>query len=151
MKLLYILCIPVFFTLGSGQVSARSQDKTEIRKLIEEVYVSNVKSGDGKQYSSIFSDDALWMPPKSKDRREQIDIAAGFSDMVKEIRIEPVLTIDDIEVITSTVAYVVGKVDALIRPKDASNPESINLRMMWVMSKDSGTWMITRQIWNQKP
>jgi len=152
MKILYVLGISVFLIFGYGQAtSASPQDEAEIRKLIEGTYVSNVRSGDGERYSSIFSKGALWMPPKSKDRSGQKDIAAGFSEMVREIRIEPVLIVDDIQGITPTLAYVVGKAQVLIRPKDGSSPKSIKLRMMWIMNKDSGKWMIARQIWNQKP
>ncbi|NOY71885.1 MAG: SgcJ/EcaC family oxidoreductase [Gammaproteobacteria bacterium] len=150
MKFLYVLSISVLLILG-GQVNAGTQDKAEIQELIEKTYASNVKSGNGKWYASLFSKNAQWMPPKAQDRYGQTDIAFGFTDMVRDIKIEPTLVAEDIQIMTSTVAYVVGKAQVLIRPKDGSSPKNINLRMVWIMSKDSGKWMITRQIWNQKP
>ncbi len=150
MKFLYVLSIFMFLVFG-GQVNAEIQDKVEIRKLIEETYASNVKSGNGKRYASLFSKKAQWMPPKAQDRHGPKDIVLGFTDMVRDIKIEPTLVAEDIQIITRDVAYVVGKAQVLIRQKNSSTPKNINLRMMWIMSKDSGKWMITRQIWNQKP
>lgn len=150
MKSLYVLSIFVLLVFG-GQVNAGTQDKAEIRKLIEETYPSNVKSGNGERYASLFSKNAQWIPPKSQDRFGQTDIASGFTDMVRDIKIEPTIVAEEIKIVTSNFAYVVGKAQVLIRPKNGSNPtKNINLRMMWMISKDSGKWMITRQIWNQK-
>jgi len=151
MKLLYVLNISLLFVLGSGQVNANAQDKMEIRNLIESVYASNVKAGNGKRYSNIYTDDALWMPPKAQDRHGQTDIEAGFRDMVKAINIEATLTAEDIQLITNNFAYVVGKARVLVRSKEGTDPKNINLRMMWIMNKHSGKWKIARQIWNQKP
>ena len=54
MKLIYILSLSILFALACGQVSANDKDRLEIRKLIEQTYASNAKSGDGERYASIF-------------------------------------------------------------------------------------------------
>ncbi len=127
-----------------------SSDKEEIRKLFEEVYPSNVRSGDLCAYASVYTEDALWSPPGVPDRCGLTDIAEGFAAQIADQNIDPTFTAEEVEVI-GDFGYVVGMSHAKVRPKDGSESKEVNFRAVWLMRKQQGTWRIARQIWNSKP
>jgi len=67
-----------------------NNDKEKIREVFEEVYAANVRSGDLQGYASMYSEDALWMPPDAPDRRGVEDILEAFEMQVaKDVPIQP--------------------------------------------------------------
>ncbi|MEM6611220.1 MAG: DUF4440 domain-containing protein [Cyanobacteria bacterium P01_C01_bin.72] len=127
-----------------------SQDREEIRKVFESVYVDNVKTKNLQGYGEMFTKDALWMPPNAPDRCGQADIVSGFGAQVASQSIEPIFTADEIEVM-GDFGYVVGVSMATISPDDGSPSKQVKFRALWLMKKVQGVWKIDRQIWNNKP
>lgn len=134
--------------LAQGQTATR--DKAQIRRLFEQVYADKVRAGDKDSYATMFTQDALWMPPGHADQRGKNAIAAAFGEQANAISIEPNLKAEEIEVM-GNFAYVVGTSVAGITPKDGSQPSQVKLRIVWLLQKDRGTWKIAREIWNAKP
>lgn len=128
----------------------KSSDKDKIREVFEEVYAANVRSGDLQGYASMYTEDALWMPPNVPDRRGITEIVEGFADQIAKQDIDPIFTTEEIEVM-GDFGYVVGMSQATIRPKDGSASKEIKFRAVWLMRKEQGIWKIARQIWNFKP
>lgn len=127
------------------------QDQQSIKKLIEETYPANVKASDGTGYANMFTKDALWMPPDAPDFRGVQEIADEITNRFQQFTITPTITAEEIEVITNNFAYVVGKANAVLYPKDRSESMDLNFRPVWLLRKENGTWKIARQIWNTKP
>jgi uncharacterized protein (TIGR02246 family) len=125
-------------------------DEEAIRRLFEETYASNVRSGDVDAYVAMFTEDAFWMPPGDADRRGVNEIAEAFGMQSISVAIEPKLTAEEIQVI-GNLAYVVGISLATITPKDGGQSNKVKLRIVWLLRKEAGTWKIAREIWNSKP
>jgi len=140
----------VFITLGLQPALAASQDEAAIKMLIEKTYPINARSGNGDQYASMYTKDALWMPPKAPDRKGNSDIAKGFSDMVKNGYFDPTLKVMEINVINNDYAFVIGDAQVKITPLNGKKAKNVTLRVFWIMRKHSGQWKIHRQIWNPK-
>ncbi|MFW9257624.1 YybH family protein [Nostoc sp. CALU 546] len=128
----------------------KSSDQDEIRKVFEEVYAANVRSGNLQGYASMYTENALWMPPGVPDRRGTADIVEGFAAQIAQQDIDPIFTAEEIKVI-GDFGYVIGMSQATIRPKDGTTPRQANFRALWLMKKEQGIWKIDRQIWNSKP
>lgn len=128
-----------------------TQDTQQIRQLLEETYPANVRSGDAAKYASMYSEEALWIPPGAPDQKGPKGVTEGVSGNFQKVEMDPTLKIDEIEVINSDTAYALGKVEATISPKDGSDPMNVNMRAMWLLRREAGEWKIFRQIWNNKP
>jgi uncharacterized protein (TIGR02246 family) len=140
---------------GSVRLSLLNQgiegkDREEIRRLFEERYASTLRSGNVDSYVAMFTKDALWIPPGSRDRRGLKEIAEGFAEQASHVRIEPSLTAEEVEVM-GNFAYVVGTSLATVYPKDGSQSSKLKFRVVWLLQKEDGAWKIAREIWNSKP
>ena len=133
------------------QEPSTAQTTQQIRQLLEETYPAHVRSGDAAKYASMYSEEALWMPPGVTDRQGAEGVREGTADNFQKFDMDPILKIDEIEVVNSDVAYALGKVEATISPKDGSDPMTVNMRVMWLLRREAGEWKIFRQIWNNKP
>lgn len=147
---IYKIIFLLFLTLSLKQAIASSPDELVIKKLIEETYPINARSGSGEQYSSMYTEDALWMPPKAPDRKGSSNIATGFSAMVKKGYFDPTLKVMEINIINDEYAFVIGNAQVVITPLDSKKPKNATLRVFWIVRKVSGQWKIYRQIWNPK-
>jgi len=132
-----------------------NNDKEKIREVFEEVYAANVRSGDLQGYASMYSEDALWMPPDAPDRRGVEDILEAFEMQVAKQDTDPTFTAEEIEVM-GDFGYVIGTSLATIHPKNAKGDSASNeirkkFRAVWLMKKEDDIWKIDRQIWNSKP
>ncbi len=130
--------------------SLKLSDEDEIRRLFEETYATNVRSGDVDAYVAMFTEDAFWMPPGDADRRGVNEIAEAFGMQSISVAIEPKLTAEEIQV-NGNFAYIVGISLATITPKDGGQSNKVKLRIVWLLRKEAGTWKIAREIWNSKP
>ncbi len=128
-----------------------NQDVQSIKRLVEETYPANVKSSDGAQYASMFTEDALWMPPDAPDFRGTQEIEGEITNRFQQFTINPTVIAEEIEVVTSDFAYVVGKASVILQPKDGSESMNMAFRPVWLLRKEDSTWKIARQIWNVKP
>jgi len=144
----FMLLILISFSLPPAM--AASQDETAIKTLIEKTYPINARSANGDQYASMYTKDALWMPPKAPDRKGNSDIAKGFSDMVKNGYFDPTLKVMEINVINNEYAFVIGDAQVKITPLNGKKAKNVTLRVFWIMRKHAGQWKIHRQIWNPK-
>jgi len=127
-----------------------NNDKDQIKQVFEEVYATNVRSGNLQSYASMYAENALWMPPGEADRQGVTEIVKGFAAQIAEKDIDPTFTAEEIEVI-GDFGYVVGISEATIHPKDGSASKKAKFRALWLMKKEQGIWKIDRQIWNSKP
>jgi uncharacterized protein (TIGR02246 family) len=123
------------------------QDKGEIRKVFEDVYPSNVRTGDLDGYADMYTEDACWMPPGAVVRRGKVDIVKGFAAQIVTSEIDPTFMAEEIQVI-GDFGYVIGMSQAKIRSKENGKTKDATFRAMWLMQKEQGTWKIARQIWN---
>lgn len=125
-------------------------DSDELKKLFEEVYAKNLRTGDVNSYVAMFTKDAFWMPPGAPDRRGVNEIAQAFGMQSISVNIEPKLTAEEIQVM-GNFGYIVGSSLATISPKDGSEAHKVKLRVVWLLRKEEGSWKIAREIWNAKP
>ncbi|MEA5470605.1 YybH family protein [Spirulina sp. 06S082] len=127
-----------------------SRDRSEIRRVFEEVYAENTRTKNIEGYGDMYTENALWMAPNVPDRCGREDIMAGFAESIAHQDIDPVFTADEIEVM-GDFGYVIGISLATIYPEDDSPSKQAKFRALWLMKKECGEWKIDRQIWNNKP
>ncbi len=125
-------------------------DRDEIRRVFEEIYAQNVRTKDLRGYGEMYTEAALWMPPDAEDRCGVEDIIKGFAGTVANQDIDPIFTVDEIDVM-GDFGYVIGISIAKIFPNDHNAPKTVKFRALWLMKKFNGEWKIDRQIWNNKP
>lgn len=125
------------------------RDREEIRQIFEQVYPDAVRSADLSFYGTMYTEDALWMPPDDRDCNSISDIVEGFSNQCYHQSIDPIFTAEEIEVL-GDFGYVIGTSEAKIAPKDGSPTHVVRYRALWLMRKEENQWKINRQIWNKK-
>lgn len=138
-------------TNTTNQESSTAQDTQQIRQLLEETYPASVRSGDSAKYAGLYTEDALWMPPGAPDRQGRKGVVEGSTENFQKFDMDPTLKTDEIALVNSDMAYVLGKVEATISPKDGSDPMTVKMRVMWLLRREAGEWKIFRQLWNNKP
>lgn len=127
-----------------------NKDEATIRKMFEETYPDNVRSGIGQQYASLYTEDAWWMPPSAPMAKGPESIAAHADELNKAMSINPTIEIEELQMISESSAYVIATPDLVITPKDGSDNMTANLRVFWLLTKASGDWKISRQIWHER-
>ncbi|MBE9230411.1 SgcJ/EcaC family oxidoreductase [Cuspidothrix issatschenkoi LEGE 03284] len=129
---------------------AGSKDADKIKMLFEKTYAMNLKTGDVNTYMTLFTKDAVWIPPGRPDKVGPKDIGEAFANQASAVNIDAVLTADEIKVM-GNFAYIIGTSVAKISPKDGSPTINARFRVLWLMQKEQGKWKIAREIWNTKP
>ncbi len=124
-------------------------DRTQIKKIFEEIYPETARSRNPQRYGAMFTETAIQMPPHVPDRHGQADIAAGYAEQIVDKDLDPTLTAEDIHV-TGDFGYVTGIAMVTIHPHDDSPAIQLKFRGLWLMKKEQGDWKIDRQIWNEK-
>jgi uncharacterized protein (TIGR02246 family) len=99
---------------------------------------------------TLFTKDAVWIPPGGPDKVGPKDIGEAFANQASAVNIDAVLTADEIKVM-GNFAYIIGTSVAKISPKDGSPTINARFRVLWLMQKEQGKWKIAREIWNTKP
>jgi uncharacterized protein (TIGR02246 family) len=125
-------------------------DKDQIRQVFEEAYPQYMRTKDMAGYVSMYTEDAVWMPPNSPDRYGIPEIMEGFANTIKDKDIDPVFSAEEIEVM-GDFGYIMGYSLATIQTKDSSTSNAVKYRALWLMKKEHGSWKVYRQIWNTKP
>ena len=128
----------------------RIKDADQIKMLFENTYATNLKTGDVKTYMSLFTNDAVWIPPGGLDQVGPKAIGEAFANQANAVNIDAVLTADEIKIMGNS-AYIIGTSVAKISPKDGSPTINAKFRVLWLMRKEQGKWKIAREIWNAKP
>lgn len=135
---------------ANARTSNMSNDEKTIRNMLQREYPGFVRSGDAKGYASQFTNDALWMPPGVKNQKGPAAIAESLNDEFKTVRLRPVITVQEVS-IHGDHAYVIGKDELAIIPKDGSAESHVVYTVFWLLEKTDNQWQIACQIWNQKP
>jgi uncharacterized protein (TIGR02246 family) len=130
-------------------MKSSDKDQDQIRKVFEEDYSRYVQSSDLEGYISMYTEDALWMPPDAIDRCGICEIEEGFNASIANKGIDPTFTAEEIEVM-GDFGYVLGISDAIINGGPPSG-QIKKFRALWLMKKENDQWKIDRQIWNNKP
>ncbi|WP_013334265.1 YybH family protein [Gloeothece verrucosa] len=130
-------------------------DKQAIQKVFEVDYPTYVRNKDRENYGTMYTENALWMPPNAPDRCGIPDILIGYDAAigVENKQIDPTFTAEEIHVI-GDLGYVLGISNATItttNPDGTSSISKVLYRALWLMKKEQDTWKIHRQIWNVKP
>ncbi len=137
-------------TSQSEMSSGSAEDIAAITAIITERYPEFANSHDAAGYASMYSEDALWIPPSAPERvgREGIATAmqASFDKNVFDVQPHA----DEVEVI-GDFAYVIGTADGVLTPRDGSDPKPIQFRVFWLFQRGDDGWQIVRQIWNNAP
>ncbi len=128
----------------------KKSDRLKIQRIFEEIYADSVRTKNLQGYGNMYTEDALWMAPNVPDRCGREDIVAGFAEQIANQDIDPIFTVDEIEVM-GDFGYVIGISIATIYPYDGSPSKQVKFRALWLMKKVQDTWKIDRQIWNNKP
>ena len=135
---------------SDGRAGDMSSDEKTIRNMLEAQYPGFVRTGDAKGYASQFTQDALWMPPGEKNRQGPAAIAQSLNEEFKTVQLRPAITVQEVSILGDH-AYVTGKDELAIMPKDGSAKAHVAYTVFWLLRKVDNQWRIARQIWNQKP
>ena len=126
-------------------------DEKKIRELFEVTYPQNVKNRDINAYRRMYTEDALWSPPKTEVECQGPDaIAEAFAKQIADVDIDPVFTADEICVL-GHIAYVWGTSKATVTHHADHSVNHVNFRALWIVRRENNAWLIARQLWNTKP
>lgn len=150
------LLILLVLTFSIGSLIAQDGDMVDdeavdaITAVVIDAYGEYVNSHDAEGYVTMYAEDVLWAPPNGPDQTDAEGIQAGVQGLFDrfEFDIEP--QADDIQVSGDT-AYVVGAVHGVLTPRSGDDPVTIHFRVIWILTHEDGEWLISRQIWNNKP
>ncbi len=139
------------FTLVAAQDgNDTAEDVAAITAIITERYPAFANSHDAAGYASMYTEDALWVPPNAPERvgREAIEAAMQASFDKFEFDVQPFA--DEVKVMANF-AYITGGAEGVLTPRDGSDSTPVNFRVFWLFQRGDDGWEISRQIWNNKP
>jgi ketosteroid isomerase-like protein len=127
-------------------------DYEAIQTLFEQTYADRVRGRDIEAYIAMYTADAFWSPPNAADCRGQAEIAEGFARQIANADIDPVFTAEEIRLFGAT-AYVLGNSVAQITDHGTGSVRVAKYMALWIVEcgSDNGEWLISRQLWNNKP
>jgi ketosteroid isomerase-like protein len=84
-------------------------DREAIKTILEDVLPSKVRNRDIEGYASLFTEDAIWVPPNTVQREGRVRIAEGLEKVLADQNIDPTFTAEHIGV-AERLGYVFGSV-----------------------------------------
>ncbi len=126
------------------------RDVAAIRTLLFETYPSHVMAHDAAGYADLYTTDVLWCPPNAPDQTSREGVKNGIQGLFDKFAFQVDLQPEEIEIM-GDFSYVIGSVDGVFTPRDGSAPVTIRFRIFWLLRREAAGWMISRQIWNNKP
>ncbi|GLU34054.1 DUF4440 domain-containing protein [Trinickia caryophylli] len=124
----------------------------EIRRFIECDYVEAANSNSAARYSSLYTPDALWSPPRAPDRRGPAAIRFAFVAKQADIHIK--MNFQECGLFRPQFGFATALVEVHVEPFDTTSgegTEDLIYRALWHLRKDGGVWKICRQIFTEKP
>jgi ketosteroid isomerase-like protein len=126
-------------------------DFEKIKLLFENTYPVNVKTRNIAAYRAMYTADAVWSPPNAPDACGPEEIESGFTKQIANVDIDPTFTADEIKIF-GHIGYVLGSSVAKVTAHDSGETKQVNFRALWIVAKqEAGEWLISRQLWNNKP
>ena len=121
-----------------------SEDVAQVKELLSETYANFVTTQNSEGFSSMYSGDVLVAHPKFEETsKEGIKnaIQAIFDKHTFKMKVHA-----DELAIYGDFAYVVGKIDEVVTPRDGSDSFPVRARILWLLRKEGSEWKIFRQI-----
>lgn len=128
-------------------MTTSNKDREEIKRIFEVVLPSRVRDRDIEGYASLFTKDAIWVPPDEVQREGPTEIAEALTRLLAHQNIDPTFTAEHIGV-SARLGYVFGKSKEILKPIDGGSSSIAHSRELWVMRKERGNWKIFRMLWN---
>lgn len=130
-----------------------AQDVEAIRKVFEEDYPNNMRGRDPESYRTMYTQDALWIPPGGEEKRGIENVVEGYLKQIEGKEIDPTFTAEEIRVLDNGTGYVMGSSVAKITTKTEGTlkVKTVYFRALWKMKYEDGAWKIDRQMWFEKP
>jgi uncharacterized protein (TIGR02246 family) len=131
---------------------AENMDQESALRQVIADYQHFVNAGNGQGYTTLFTDDVVWMPPNSPDREGGSEILDAQVAAFSKFKFNVELTPTEVRALSEDWGLVLCTVRAVLTPRSEGDVVEMRLRGVFVMAKQpDGRWLIARQIWNQKP
>jgi uncharacterized protein (TIGR02246 family) len=122
-----------------------------LRQVIAE-YQQFVNAGDAQGYTTLFTDDVVWMPPNALDRIGRSEILDAQLGAFSKFKFKVELTPTEVRALSKEWGLVLCTVRAVLSPRGEGHVVEMRLRELFLLARQTdGRWLIARQIWNQKP
>ena len=126
-------------------------EERALRQLIAD-YQHFVNAGDAQGYTTLFTEDVLWMPPNARDREGKSEILDAQTVAFSKFKFQVELTPTEVRVLSQDWGLVICSVRGVLTPRSEGETADLRFRGLFVMAKQpDGRWRIARQIWNHKP
>lgn len=137
---------------GDTDFTARvPQDPVQRARIVELLtgdYIRALNSDDAAAYASLFTDDAVWIPPNALPFVGPDAIEAGIRGALLDAMYADLgRTVDDVGIMGNE-AWAVGLTTGTVTPKAGGDPIPVCFSVAFVLKRIKGEWFIHRQIWN---
>lgn len=127
-------------------------DKENALRQVIVDYQGYVNAGDAQGYTTLFTDDVVWMPPNAPDRVGKADVFNAQGTTFSKFKLSVELTPTEVRLLSEEYGLVLVSVRGSLTPHAGGDATEIRFRAIFVMaSQPDGRWRITRQMWNNKP
>lgn len=115
-------------------------------------YSAAVNAGDSENYSKLFTEDAIRMPPGAVPEYGREKIREGEQRDYDVAKWKVVLTPRDALSVADGWIYGIADVEVAMVAHADGEKSNFRLTVTWLLQQQpSGTWLIKRQMWNRKP
>jgi uncharacterized protein (TIGR02246 family) len=127
-------------------------DEERALKQVIVDYQQFVNAGDAQGYTTLFTDDVVWMPPNAPDRQGKSEVFDAQVAAFSKFKFTVALTPTEVRVLSKEWGLVLCSVRGVLTPREEGDVVEFRFRGVFVMERQpDGRWLIARQIWNQKP
>ena len=126
-------------------------DDKALRELIRD-YQKSINTGDAQKYSALYTDDAIWMPPNAPDRIGRAEILKMQSAIFAKFATHTELTPTEVRLLSDQWGLVLCSSRGTMTPRGGGNAVEFAFSIVFLTARQpDGSWLVARQIWNQKP
>ncbi|MEZ5651270.1 MAG: nuclear transport factor 2 family protein [Burkholderiaceae bacterium] len=142
----------LFVLLGAAQVAqaGQSDDLAQIGDLLSVRYPAVVNAGDAPGYAGLFTEDGARIPPGRAVEGGRRAIAAAVEKLFKAITLDVALRVTEL-VVDGSLGFASADVTGTRTVKASGEVGRQDARVIFVLQRAGGHWLIHRQIWNGGP
>jgi uncharacterized protein (TIGR02246 family) len=137
---------------GSHPQEVEMMNEEQLLEQVVENYQRYVSNGDIQGYMGLFCENVVWMPPGAIDRGGKSEVLKAESGAFAKFKFDFTMTPIEVKLLSDNCGMVICSSQGKMTPLGGGEDVNFLYRVFILMKKQpDGGWLISRQIWNQKP
>ena len=126
---------------------ALAQDQSAVRQASER-FAAAMSGADAAAAASMFTDDAIALPPGRQEIRGKSSIQMFLNNMTRSVQ-DLKYTTEDIKPIGDVAARELGTFSFKTKGRNGNNPQDVSGKYVIVWERSGSDWKISTDMWNR--